>query len=96
MVFFRRLRSHWAKREAKAAAIAFGIFAPLSFIVATFLSPITGGYTEMLVGRRFFDLVGAFLGVAVITALLSKVNFPANAAAIKLRVGILAQRRSSK
>ncbi len=69
--FFRRLRSHWAKREAKAAAIAFGIFAPLSFIVATFLSPITGGYTEGLVGRRFFGLVGAFLGVAVITALLS-------------------------
>jgi hypothetical protein len=68
---FRRLHSHWTKREARAVAVAFGIFAPISFIVAIFLSPITGGYTEMLTGRRFVGLVGAFVGIAVITALLS-------------------------
>jgi hypothetical protein len=68
---FPKLQSYYSRSQARAAVIAFAIFTPISFIVAIFLSPISGGYAEMLVGPRFFGLVGAFIGIVAITTFLS-------------------------
>ena len=68
---FRRLRTVYSRREARAVSTAFGLFTPVSLAVALVLAEITGGYAEILVGRRAFGLVGAFLGTMVITGFLS-------------------------
>jgi len=68
---FRRLRTNYAARTARAAAIAFGVFTPVSLGVAFPLSPIVGAYSEGLAGYPVFGFLGAFVGVAIIAALLS-------------------------
>jgi hypothetical protein len=67
----RRLRTVFQRREAGAISTAFAIFAPISLAVALGLSPITGGYAELLGRRPVFGLVGALLGAAMVIALLS-------------------------
>jgi hypothetical protein len=67
----KKLRSDYTARTARAAAIAFGVFTPVSLGVAFPLSAILGAYSEGLAGYPFFGLVGAFVGVVLVTALLS-------------------------
>jgi hypothetical protein len=67
---FRKLRQHYPRREALAAAIAFGVFAPISLLVATPFATIPGGYAASFLGPAF-GLIGAFAGlVAMIAALV--------------------------
>jgi hypothetical protein len=68
---FRKLLTVYPRREARAVSIAFGLFTPISLGVSLVLAEITGGYAEALAGRRFFGLIGAFIGTVVITAFLS-------------------------
>jgi hypothetical protein len=67
----RKLRAVYPRREARALSIAFGIFTPISLAVSFVLAEITGGYAEILAGPKFFGLIGAFIGVALMTAFLS-------------------------
>ena len=68
---FRKLRSLYTRREARAIATAFGIFTPVSLVVALVLSEISGGYGEWLIGHPWGGLAGAFTGTFAITALLN-------------------------
>jgi hypothetical protein len=65
----RKLRTVYAKREARALSVAFGVFTPVSLLVALVVSP-TFGFFEPLLGHSFV-FVGVFLGIAALTALLS-------------------------
>ena len=66
---FRKLQARYTRREARAVATAFGAFTPVSLGIAMVLSEITGGYAAFL--GRPFGLVGAFMGVVVMTAILN-------------------------
>ncbi|HWR37704.1 MAG TPA: hypothetical protein VN622_17720 [Clostridia bacterium] len=68
---FKKLRPDYSVRTARAAAIAFTVFTPISLGVAFPLSTIVGAYSEGLAGYPFFGFAGAFVGVVIITALLS-------------------------
>jgi hypothetical protein len=68
---FRRLRTVYPQREARAVSIAFGVFTPISLGVSMVLAEITGGYADILVRWRFSGAVGAFTGAVVIAAFLS-------------------------
>ncbi len=68
---FRKLQTVYSRREARAVSTAFCLFTPISLGVSFVLAELTGGYAEMLVGPRLFGLIGAFVGAAVFTALLS-------------------------
>lgn len=68
---FRRLLATYPRSEAWAAAIAFGAITPLSLIVSVFLAQIPGSYANILVGPRFFGLLGAFFGIVVMSTFLS-------------------------
>lgn len=68
---FRRLRTSYSLRIARAIATAFGVFMPVSLAMASPLSRIVGGYSEHVMGHPAFGLVGAFAGTIIITALLS-------------------------
>lgn len=70
---FRKLRPDYPARTARKGAIAFGVFMPVSWGVAFPLSTLVGGYSEDLARLPFFGLVGAFVGVVILTALLSLV-----------------------
>ena len=68
---YRKLRAVYPRREARALSTAFGLFTPISLVISLVLAEITGGYAEFLAGRRFFGLIGAFMGAVLITAFLS-------------------------
>lgn len=68
---FRRLRVNYPLRTARAAAIAFGVFTPVSLGVAFPVSAIVGAYSERLTGYPVFGFLGAFMGVAIMAAVLS-------------------------
>jgi hypothetical protein len=68
---YRKLQTFYPRREARAVSIAFGAFTPVSLLVALVLSPITGGYAEILVGRPFFGFLGAIMGTITGTWFLS-------------------------
>jgi hypothetical protein len=68
---FHKLRSLSTRREARAIATAFGVFTPVSLVLALVLSEISGGYGEWLVGHPWGGLAGAFVGTVAITALLN-------------------------
>jgi hypothetical protein len=68
---FHKLRSLYTRREARAIATAFGVFTPVSLVLALVLSEISGGYGEWLVGHPWGGLAGAFVGTVAITALLN-------------------------
>jgi len=65
---FRRLQAHHPRREARIAATAFGVFAPVALGVAFAVSPIFGVYSEVLFRSAF---AGALVGIVVIMAILS-------------------------
>ncbi len=67
---YRKLRQIYSRPEARAAAIAFGVFAPISLLAATPVATIPGGYAASFLGRPF-GLVGAFAGLLAITAALT-------------------------
>ena len=67
---FKRLRANYPVRTARAAAIAFGVFTPVSLGVAFPLSTIVA-YSEGLAGYPVFGFLGAFVGVVIMAALLS-------------------------
>ena len=68
---FRRLRANYSVPTARATTIAFVVFTPLTLGVAFPLSALFGAYSEGLAGYPVFGLLGAFVGVAIIAALLS-------------------------
>jgi hypothetical protein len=68
---FHKLRALYTRREARAMAIAFGVFTPVSLGLALVLSEISGGYGEWLIGHPWGGLAGAFVGTVAITALLN-------------------------
>jgi hypothetical protein len=68
---FHKLRALYTRREARAIATAFGVFTPVSLVLALVLSEISGGYGEWLMGDAWGGLAGAFVGTVAITALLN-------------------------
>jgi len=70
---FWKLRPNNPSRTARDAAFAFCIFTPVSLGVAVLLSTFVGGYAERLSGNPMFAPVGAFLGIVIVTTLLSVV-----------------------
>ena len=66
---FRKLQARYKRREARAVATAFAVFTPVSLLIAIVLSQIPGGYAAFM-GAPFF-LVGAFVGIVVMTTILS-------------------------
>ena len=73
MVDFKKLRPNYSARMARKGAIAFGVFMPVSWGVAFPLSTLSGAALGDRAGIHFFGLVGAFVGVVTVTALLSLV-----------------------
>jgi hypothetical protein len=67
---FRKLKTVYSHREARAVSTAFGVFTPVSLVVSVFLTEITGGYAEMLAGPHA-ALIGVFAGLVVLTGFLS-------------------------
>lgn len=67
---FRRLQVQYARREARAAAIAFGISTPVPLILGLVLGQIVGGYTGLLFGNRF-AFPGAVAGIVLMIALMT-------------------------
>jgi hypothetical protein len=70
---FKNLRPNYSARTARKGAIAFGVFMPVSWGVAFPLSTLSGAALGDWAGIHFFGLVGAFVGVVAMTALLSLV-----------------------
>jgi hypothetical protein len=68
---FRKLRTVYPRREARAVSTAFGLFTPVSLCVSMLVGEITGGYAQILVGPMFFGLIGALVGAVAMTAFLS-------------------------
>jgi hypothetical protein len=69
---FGKLQLRYTRREARAVAVAFSIFAPIGLLIAIVVAEIPGGYAELLLGSRFAP-VAAFASIPVITALASYV-----------------------
>ena len=65
---FRRLRSDYPYREARAVTFAFAVFAPVSLGVGMLTGQLSGGYAESVLGTRF-ALAGAVAGVIVVSVL---------------------------
>jgi fumarate reductase subunit C len=65
----RKLRTVYSRREARALSVAFGVVTPVSLLVALAVSPMFG-YSELVLGGSFV-LVGVFVGIVALTALLT-------------------------
>jgi hypothetical protein len=70
---FEKLRPNYSARTARKGAIAFALFTPVSWGVAFPLSTLSGAALGDWAGIHFFGLVGAFVGVVTMAALLSLV-----------------------
>jgi len=70
---FKKLQPNYSARTARKGAIAFAVFTPVSWGVAFPLSTLSGAALGDRAGSHFFGLVGAFVGVVTMTALLSLV-----------------------
>ena len=70
---FRKLRAYHERREARAAAITFGLFTPVLLCIGLLLGPIVGGYTGIFLGTesRLVAFSGAMMGIVVIIALMT-------------------------
>ena len=68
---FRKLRTAYPRREARAVSIAFGVFTPISLAVSMVFGEVSAGYAESLGGRRFFGAIGAFAGALMMTVFLT-------------------------
>src|SRR6266404_4941526 len=62
---FRRLRSNYARAEARVAAIVFSLFALAGLAIGLFLGEIFGGYAGNLLGDPF-SFPGALVGIVVV------------------------------
>lgn len=73
---FRKLRAHYTRREARAAAITFGVFTPVPLGISLLLGPIVGGYTGIFLGTesRLVAFSGALMGILVMIALMTFVT----------------------
>ncbi len=69
-LLFRRLRNRYSTRPALWTSIVFAIFAPVSLLVAIVLAPFPGGYADLLLGGPF-AWIGAFVGIIVVTTILT-------------------------
>ncbi|MGA2433967.1 MAG: hypothetical protein ABSG25_01640 [Bryobacteraceae bacterium] len=67
---FRKLQARYTRREARAVAIAYGVFTPVSLGIAVLPSTMLGGCAAQLLGNAF-GAIGAVAGVIVLTALIS-------------------------
>jgi hypothetical protein len=67
---FRDLQPSFTRREAKVVAIVFALFSPVSLLIAVALAQFPGGYADLLLGPPF-GMLGAFVGVIVLTAFVS-------------------------
>jgi len=70
---FHRLQSCYARREARSAAITFGVFTPVPLGIGLLLGPIVGGYTGNFFGTEsgLIAFSAAVLGIVVIIALMT-------------------------
>jgi hypothetical protein len=70
---FRRLRAYYERREARAAAITFGLFTPVPLGIGLLLGPIVGGYTGIFLGTesRLVAFSGALMGIVVMIAMMT-------------------------
>jgi hypothetical protein len=70
---FRKLRAQYTRREARAVALAFGVFAPVPLAISLLLGPIVGGYTGIFLGTqsRLVAFSGAVMGGVVMITLVT-------------------------
>jgi hypothetical protein len=70
---FRKLGAYYERREARAAAITFGLFTPVPLGIGLLLGPIVGGYTGIFLGTesRLIAFSGAVMGIVVMIALMT-------------------------
>ncbi len=73
---FRKLQAEYTRREARAAAITFGVFTPVPLAISLLLGPIVGGYTGIFLRTesRMVAFSGAVLGIVVMIALVTFVT----------------------
>jgi MFS family permease len=73
---FRKLQAEYTRREARAAAITFGVFTPVPLAISLLLGPIVGGYTGIFLGTesRWVAFSGAVMGIVVMIALVAFVT----------------------
>jgi len=72
---FRQLQPHFSRREARAVAIAFIVFAPVSFAIANLLYAIPGSIAGPILSKSRLGFLSALLvGIAIMTALLSSLG----------------------
>lgn len=67
---FRTLQTRCTMREARTVAIAFAAFSPVSSGTSMLLGELAGGSAAQLLGSPF-GLIGAYVGIAVMTTLLN-------------------------
>lgn len=70
---FRKLQAEYTRREARAAAITFGVLTPVPLAISLLLGPIVGGYTGIFLGTesRWVAFSGAVMGIVVMIALVT-------------------------
>jgi hypothetical protein len=70
---FRKLRAKYTRREALAAAIAFGVLTPAPLAIGLLLGPIVGDYTGIFLRTqsRLVAFSGAVIGIVVMIALVT-------------------------
>ena len=76
LLIFRKLQAEYTRREARAAAITFGVFTPVPLAISLLLGPIVGGYTGIFLGTesRLVAFSGAVIGIVVMIALVTFVT----------------------
>lgn len=71
---FWQLQPHFPRREARAVAITFVVFAPASLAIANLFYVIPGSIAAPLLSKsKYGFLVALLAGIAVMTALLASV-----------------------
>ena len=67
---FRRLLRYYSRPEARATAIAFGVFMPVPLAMGLLIGQMAGGYTAKIFGDRF-AFAGAAASLVLIVTLMS-------------------------
>lgn len=69
----RKLQTQYSKRVALPATIAFAVVAPLALAMGLVLGPITGSYSDLIVGTdsRAIAFAGAFGAIVLVIALMT-------------------------
>jgi len=63
----RKLQEHFSRREARAVAIAFVVFAPASLSIALFVPPLLGSAADLLFGSHFLFFAALLAVIVVMT-----------------------------